>query len=185
MNWGIRLRLIGTAARALCLISPSLVAAQNATQLPTNEGNMLENLTIPDRQPHPNAVDREFAEGAASSARRQITDADSALRASQRTDVKHIASMLRGDGERIGRKLAGIGAAGSGEAAVDGVAKSKISAYNDGAFIADQIEMQFIEIGLFQRECRLGADAGLRTFANLTLPALQRNLQRLQALPVD
>jgi len=166
-------------------MSPSLVAAQNATQLPTNEGNMSENLTIPDRQPHPNAVDREFAEGAASSARRQIMDANSALAASHRTDVKHIASMLRGDGERIGRKLAGGGAAGSGEAVGDGVPKSKTSAYTDGAFISDQIEMQRIEIGLFQRECRLGADAGLRTFASLTLPALQRSLRRLQALPVD
>jgi predicted outer membrane protein len=166
-------------------MSPSLVPAQNATQLPTNEGNMSENLTIPDRQPHPNAVDREFAEGAASSARRQIMDANSALAASQRTDVKHIASMLRGDGERIGRKLAGIGAAGSGAAAGDGVAKPKTSAYSDGAFIADQIEMQRIEVGLFQRECRLGADAGLRTFASLTLPALQRRLRRLQGLSVD
>jgi len=177
--------VISIAATALWLTSPSLVAAQNATQLPTNEGNMSENLTIPDRLPHPNAADREFADGAASSARRQITDADSALRASQRTDVKQVASMLRGDGERIGRALSGIGAAGFGEAAGDAVAKVATFVYSDGAFIADQIEMQRIEIGLFQRECRLGADAGLRTFASHTLPALQRNLQRLQALPVD
>ncbi len=45
--------------------------------------------------------------------------------------------------------------------------------------------MQRNEIGLFQRECQLGADTGLRHFASLTLPALQRNLQKLQALTVD
>jgi len=180
----ITLRGIAIAAAALWLTSPLLVAAQNATQLPTNEGNMSENLTIPERLPHPNAADREFADGAASSARRQIADADSALRGSQRPDVKHVASLLRGDGERIGRTLAVISAAGSGVAG-DAAAKPTTSAYSDGAFIANQIEMQRNEIGLFQRERQLGADAGLKNFASLTLPALQRNLQKLQALTVD
>jgi predicted outer membrane protein len=177
--------VIAAAAIALWLTSPPFVAAQNATQLPTNQGNMSENLTIPERLPHPNGADREFADGAAASARRQIAYADSALRGSQRTDVKNVASLLRGDGERIGRTLAGISAAGSSVAAGDAAAKPTASAYSDGAFIADQIEMQRNEIGLFERECQIGADAGLKNFASLTLPALRRNLQKLQALTVD
>jgi len=185
MNWSIALRVIAPATTALWLTSPPFAASQNATQLPTNEGNMSENLTIPERLPRPHGTDREFADAAASSARRQIAAADSAVRGSQRADVKNVASMLRDDGERIGRRLAGISATGSGAAAGDAVAKPTAPAYSDGAFIADSIEMQRRQIGLFQRECQLGADAGLRHFASITLPALQRKLQQLQSLPVD
>jgi hypothetical protein len=80
------LRVMVPAAAALWLSLPALVAAQNVTQLPTNEGNMSENLTIPDRARHPNGEDREFLDEAAASARRQIADADAALRGSRRSN---------------------------------------------------------------------------------------------------
>jgi predicted outer membrane protein len=178
--------LVPAVAAALWLTLPSLVSGQSVTQLPTNEGNMSENLTIPDRSPNANGADREFAGAVASSARRQVADADAALRESRRADVKKVASMVRDGAERIGRRLAAIGATvGSSVASGDALAKRTTFTYSDGAFITDQIEMQRNAIGLFQRECQVGADVGLKRFANLTLPALRRNLQELQELAVD
>jgi len=179
-------RTLVSVAAALWLALPPFATAQNATQLPTNEGNMSENLTIPERLPHQTGTDVKFAGEAASSARRQMTDADTALRESKRTDVERIAAMLRDDGERISRSLARISSgpvfiAAPSEAAVH--ATSAI--YSDRTFIAGQLEVQRSEIYLFQRERQLGGDGALKHFAVATLPALQRNLLALQALPVD
>jgi predicted outer membrane protein len=178
--------MFGVAAAAMWLTVPPLAAAQNVTQLPTHEGNMSENLTIPDRARHTNGADREFAGAAANAARRQMADAKAALRESERSDVKQIAATLLGDGERMGGSLAGISSRGDFVATTSNTGgQATEDSYSDRTFIADQIEMQRNAIKRFEREGRLGGNHELKNFARVTLPLLQRNLQALQALTVD
>jgi len=139
------------------------------------------------------AADRNFATKAAAAGLAEVNDAQTALKNSNRQDVKDFAQRMVQDHTKANDQLKSIASnkainLPSEESAADqkkSDALQKLTgARLDRQYIEDQRAAHKEAVTLFSAESKKGKDSQLKSFASQTLPTLQDHLKMITAMPL-
>jgi len=140
----------------------------------------------------PSATDTEFATKAAQAGMAEISEGRAAESKGQSAAVKAFGKKMVADHTKAADELKNV-AARSGvklpttisadeKATAEKLAKLKGTEF-DSAYSEHAVKDHEDAVALFKNEASAGSDAGLKSFAQQTLPALEEHLKMAKALP--
>jgi putative membrane protein len=140
----------------------------------------------------PSTTDTDFATKAAEAGLAEVAAGHAAEAKGQSAGVKAFGKRMVADHTKAGDELKDV-AAKSGvklpttmsaeqKAAGEKLAKLTGAAF-DTAYSEQAVKDHEEAVALFQKEASAGSDAGLKMFAQMTLPTLQEHLKMAKALP--
>lgn len=131
-------------------------------------------------------TDATFLRKAMEGGLEEVRHAQAAMHSAQRAEVRNVASMMLEDHQRANDKLTQLASSkGWNVASTASTAESDQSRMAAGPgfddnYLEDEIRHHHETISLFRAQASSGSDAGLRQFAQDTLPALEHHLEMLQ-----